>query len=120
MQRLLLLSTFPVQVVEYFYHGQKMTYLFPRECQTKKYCLHKPFLMLSHADGFIINLSAMKHPHNWTKFFICPQTFMLLPEIMRWHLSVTSMQLVGGGEGLLCPFLKIEEKCPDFAKKKVL
>ena len=33
----------------------------------------------------------------------------------------TSAQLAGGrGGGLPCPFLKTEEKCPDFAKKSAL
>ena len=45
--RLWLLCTCPVQVVKYFYHEQEMAYFFPREFQTKKYCLHKSFLMLS-------------------------------------------------------------------------
>ena len=52
MQDLLSLCTFPVQVVQYFYHGQKMTYLFLRECQTKSAIyLPKSFSMLSRANS---------------------------------------------------------------------
>ena len=46
--------TFPVQV-EYFYHGQKMAYLSPRECQTK-------------TIFFITNFSSIKHLHKWKIF----------------------------------------------------
>ena len=46
--------TFPVQV-EYFYHGQKMAYFSPRECQTK-------------TIFFITNFSSIKHLHKWKIF----------------------------------------------------
>ena len=51
VQGLQLICAFPVQVVEWFYYRQKTTYLFPRECQTKKYSPYKSFVMMSHADG---------------------------------------------------------------------
>ena len=34
-----------------------------------------------------------------------------------FHNICSGAQLVGGGGGLPCPFLKIEKKCPDLAKK---
>ena len=48
VQGLLLLCTFPVQIGEYLYHGQKMMHLFSNEV---KVCLHKSLSMLSHANG---------------------------------------------------------------------
>ena len=95
--RPLLLCTFPMQVVEYFYHGQKMTYLFPREYQTKKYCLHRQiFLNALSRKQFIINLSSMKHPHKWETIFKLRFKLYLnknSPFLKGWNLKGTLMQI---------------------------
>ena len=53
----------------------------------------------------------------WFHIRVAEQIIDFLPNLEVW----SDAQLVGGREGmeggLLCPFLKIEEKCPDFSKK---
>ena len=55
----------------------------------------------------------------WFHIRVAEQIIDFLPNLEVW----SDAQLAGGREGMegggghLCSFLKIEEKCPDFAKK---